>query len=119
MRRPGLLLISLGVIACSSACSQAYQAPPYGSITGKWLPNDFHTSYLSLSFGKEAVFDNVGDTINVFTYYVDYPTRMLWLTDAFKETRSAKILKLDKDSLVFSHLWDLKTVQRFHRSNKK
>jgi len=65
------------------------------------------------------VFDNVGDTINVFSYSVDYPTRTLWLTDAFSETRSAKILKLDADSLIFNQLWDLKTVQRFHRSNKK
>ena len=117
MKRILLALVGFGVIGCSPNREQRPQAPDL--IAGKWLPNDFHSSYLSLSFGKEAVFDNMGDTVNIFSYQVDYPEHTLWLTDAFSETRSAKILKLNTDSLVFNHLWDLKTVQRFHRSTKK
>jgi hypothetical protein len=106
-------------MACSSAGSRSDQKILGSSIAGKWLPNNAYNSYLSLSFGKKAIFDNRGDTVNVFSYHVDYPNHTLWLTDAFMQTRSAEILKLDADSLVFNHLWDSKTVQRFHRSNKK
>lgn len=114
VRKIGAALLScLLFINCSGSASERNL-----SINGEWIANSPTTSYIALNFNKMAVFDNRGDTINIFSYYVDYPTHTLWLTDAFAETRSAKILKLTADSLVFAQLWDLKTAHHFHKSKK-
>ncbi|WP_143164285.1 hypothetical protein [Hymenobacter daecheongensis] len=87
-------------------------------VEGGWRnANGTAIFYRTLAFSDlSAVFTSAGDTIYRFHYALDYPTRTLWLRDAFNKRRSARILKADRDSLVVDQLWDLSTPQRFYRS---
>ena len=56
----------------------------------------------------------MGDTIYRFKYYVDKTE--LVLKDINEKTIRDKILKMDRDSLIFETLADNKQVQKYYRN---
>ncbi len=63
-----------------------------------------------------AIFNSLGDTLYRYRFYTD--RNMLVLMDINgKETRD-KILKLDRDSLIFETLAGHKEIQRYKRQTE-
>ncbi len=110
-------LFSSMVLGCSSPSPDKRENI---SVKGKWqTANRPSESYITVDFADStAIFDTLGDTILRFKYYIDQPTRTLWLTDPLNKRLSAKVIKADNDSLVFDRLWELSTAQRFSKKNK-
>jgi hypothetical protein len=111
----------LSILLLSSCSSNAVDVVEHASVTGKWEnANQTAVFYRTLAFSdSSAVFTSRGDTIYRFKYYIDQPSHTLWLTDVFNKRLSAKIIKSDRDSLVFNNLWELNTKQRFSKSKEK
>jgi len=118
MKAKILILWALFLSNCSSNAVDTVESI---SLKGTWAnTNETAVFYRTLTFAdSSAIFTSRGDTIYIFKYYIDQPSRTLWLTDIFNKRLSAKIVKSDKDSLVLSNLWELSTKQRFSKSKEQ
>ena len=117
------LLILCGILVLSG-CSEPNKHVSIKNtslpIQGKWFAASPDASYASLDFvNSTVVFDNRVDTIMRFAYSTNYNTREIKFIDQLNRQESAKVLKLDNDSLIFDRLWDLNTIQRFCRVRPK
>ena len=112
----GILLL----LGCSEPNKQASTKSVSLPIQGKWFAASPDASYVSLDFANlTVVFDNKADTIMRFNYSINYATREIEFIDQLNRKESAKILKLNSDSLIFDRLWALNTIQRFCRVRPK
>ncbi|SFQ84173.1 hypothetical protein [Hymenobacter arizonensis] len=109
--------LPLLVLFLSNCSSNAVDTVESISIKGTWEnTNKTAVFYRTLTFAdSSATFTSRGDTIYRFNYFIDQPSRTLWLTDIFNKKLSAKILKSNRDSLVLSNLWELDSKQRFSK----
>jgi hypothetical protein len=110
-----LLLASL--LACSNV-SQKQENNFSSDIVGEWSLTVKQVNYPKLIFNPDstAVFTSMGDTIYRYRYYVEQSE--LVLKDINEQLTRDKILKLDKDSLVFETLANNRSVQRYIRNQK-
>lgn len=85
------------------------------NIVGKWQLTVKQVNYPSLIFNTDstAIFNSMGDTLYRYKYYINESE--LFLKDINGKITKDKILKLDKDSLIFETLADNKQVQRYKR----
>lgn len=114
------LTITVSCLFLLSCNTLSEQSKPI-NMKGEWISlSSVSINYPSLLISdSSAVFTSRGDTVYRFKYSIDPISRILWLTDPFNKKLSAKILKVDNDSLVFDRLWDLDTKQRFSRNKAK
>ena len=115
-RLSNILFSTLFILSCGNSAKQV-KVNDYTNkdIVGKWILAVKQVNYPSLVFNTDstAVFTSMGDTIYRFKYYVDKTE--LVLKDINEKVTRDKILKLDRDSLVFETLADNKQVQRYKR----
>lgn len=112
-----ILYSTLFLLSCGSSADQQ-KVNDYNNkdIIGKWILTVKQVNYPSLVFNADstAVFTSMADTIYRFKYYVDKTE--LVLKDINEKTIRDKILKMDRDSLIFETLADNKQVQKYYRN---
>ncbi len=115
-RLSNILYSTLFLISCGNSANQQ-KVNDYSNkdIIGNWVLVVKQVNYPSLVFNTDstAIFNSMGDTLYRYKYYVDKTE--LVLKDINGKVTRDKILKLDRDSLIFETLADNKQVQRYKR----
>jgi hypothetical protein len=115
-RLNNILCSTLFLLSCGNTPKQK-QEKIYvdNDILGKWLLVVNQVNYPSLIFKNDstAIFNSMGDTIYRYKYHIE-KTELILKDINGKETKD-KILKLDKDSLIFETLIEHKIIQRYTR----